>query len=440
MATDTRIPLQSQGPDLPSTLDVMKGTLSIQDMIQTRRTRGIQQKEAEIALQQRQSQIADQEKQQKAQQAKEAAWKANTKWDDDEGLQIDTKGMMKMLAPEYPEIAAEIQAGETKLQESARTQSLKQWEEDSKVFKQLGAMFEAEDVEANKAEYNSIPPNVKAALDLPQAYSPEAVEFVRATAKRRLTTAEKKLAAEAEKIEAETKKIESEAEAQKTQSYPPGTLIITRDKDGKETKRETVPAKETEDKPSDKQREVELVEEAYGQVQLKGKPRDKMTAAEKVAAARWNDASTARANPNELTDQQRLMQLYRSGKPEDMALFNALKGNIDDGPTVSNKAAMLNTLLDSAKGVTGKIDRELFDKNRQLYLQIWPDIPGFDVAVKTVPASMGDVRERERTPPKATPPASKKIVVKAPNGKDYAFDTQAQAEEFKKRIEAAKAK
>lgn len=190
--------------------------------------------------------------------------------------------------------------------------------------------------------------------------------------------------AETRKSEAEAKRAEKEAAVPGYHNAPPGTLIIKTDSMGKEIERIEVPFKEEE--KSDKQVEAELVEEAYGQLKLGGKARDKMTAAEKVAARRWDEAITA--DPAKKTDLDKMMALYRSSNPEDKALFNALKGNFDNGPTVSNKVSILNSLMRASRNQSGtRVDPALYEKNRKLYLPIWPDIPGYEEAQKLMPAA-----------------------------------------------------
>src|SRR3990167_6327047 len=193
-----------------------------------------------------------------------------------------------------------------------------------------------------------------------------------------------------------------------TMQRPDGTIFYEKSGD------------KVQEKETEKERETKLVEEAYGQLKLKGKSRDKMTAAEKVAARRWDEAiseaSKTSADPSKQTDMQRMMALWRSGTPEDKALFNALKGNFDEGPTFSNRISILNTLIGSATSPVGKLVPEEYEKNRKLYLPIWPDLPSYADAQKIVAAPKEPVATGG---PKPAAPKSKAGTVIDPAGVEH---------------------
>lgn len=387
MAIRPEIPLSVQPFQSRSPLESFQRAVSIRDMISNmqqgparKRAQQLQTRTAELDLETKELQAAQARKTADMLRTKDEVLKANTTWDDAKGFQINIPSAVKTLGPQYPELALTLQQQQKAIEKEALDASIAKWNQESQQYKQFGDLFAGEDDAVNEQEYNRIPPQIKQSLNLPPAYSPEAVQYLKSTAERRRTDAERKVTAELKKIEAES------GQAKKVDEFTnaAGERVLAMQQPDGSIKYEKSTEKVKPDEPSDRQRETELIEEAYGQIKLKGKTRDKMTAAEKVASVRWNEAAST--DPAKKTDLNKMMELFRSPKPEDRALFNALKGNFDEGPTPSNKISILNTLMNSSvKFPNGPMIPELYDKNRKLYLPIWPDIPSYEEAQKITP-------------------------------------------------------
>lgn len=329
--------------DMPDPLAAQSRVMSVQDAFSQRKARDQQLESGKLGIEagrlnldKAKLQLSAAEKLAAEDEFEKTVIAKHSKWDDETGYSLDLPGAIQELGSKLPERALALQTKEEELKKKAAAASIETWKAHADTFKQLGSMF-GDDAAANERAYMQIPPQVKQALDLPAKFSPEAVEYARSMATRLQTQAERKTAAEISKIEQETA-------ASKTQSYAPGTLIITRDKDGKEISRETVQAKE--DKESDKAKEVAKIEAAYAMA--KGIKPEKMTALDQVKAVQWYN----QLDPDRATEFDKRLALYRS----DPKTYEALYGHGDDVDkdlTKAQKATILgriDTQIASLKG------------------------------------------------------------------------------------------
>ena len=413
MAINPNISLAIQPAQVRSPLESFQRAVSIRDMLQgiaeepqRRKLQQLQMRTAELDVQGAELQAAKAAKDARMETARQAAFSQNRTWDEEKGWQVNVPGAVKMLGRDYPELAMEIQGKEAQIQREAAQQSINDWTQRATFLKQLGESF-GEDLAANEQMYSQLTPQQLDYLNLPKRPTPEAIEMLKKTAERMRTEAERKAIAE-------RKKIEQGLTAPTEKGYAPGTLIITKDAEGNEISRETVPEKE-----SDTARKSRLVEEAYAQLKLKGKSRDAMTAAERVAAARWNESLT----PEKKSDQDKLMELFRSKDPKDRELFDILSRNFERGPTVANRISMIGQ-ANTAANDEQRQDRKpaAYNRVRQRFLPQFPDFP---------PYEKGAVIQPEVPTPKAAKPEIKASGLKpgdiikgdeTTDGQDYVFE------------------
>src|SRR3990167_9582170 len=325
MPIDPSIPLRVQPAQVRSPLEAFQRAVSIRDMLgglqerrQVEKINALKLKEAEFDLAAKERAAQDQTD---YQNVLREGWKLDAQGIpayDDSGLpQFDDAAIsQKFIKLGRPNLLTKFKQEQATLRQSAAEALAEQAKADQAIHQRYGdtlASFEAipEDLRpdlwqswlAAKTTAGLIDKDYAETL-AQQPYSPELLEGEIQANIGQKESAERHLkAAQIRDIKAKAAKAEQELTAPTEKGYAPGTLIITKDADGKEISRETVPEKE-----SDTARKSRLVEEAYAQLKLKGKSRDAMTAAERVAAARWNESLT----PEKKSDQDKLMELFRS--------------------------------------------------------------------------------------------------------------------------------
>lgn len=423
MAIDPNISLNVRPVQVRGPLESFERAVTVRDMIQRMKSEKETERLRQAEVKLREAQVTAEERRVRDESIFNETIGRHVKYDpakkdldyDDAAITSDLQKLgAAHLLPKFNE-------SRQKMLETARERAIKELDDTIRKVDMIGVPAEnflALSEDQRGGAYPSLiqtlgrlDPSIPAKL--PPQYGPDALGLIQGVADQR-----KQIMTVGDQLkEAQARKAITAPPALKTDHFPPGSRVRVTDQSGKVVEQFDVPFK-PEDKP-DAQVKRELVEEAYGQLKLKGKTREQMTAAEKHAAKIWDEGLTAAKDPEKLTDMQRLMQLYRSGKKEDMALFNALKGNFEDEkePTVSNKVSIMNAVLGASKKIgRDQIDPELYEKNRKLYLPIWPSIPGYDAASKLpvgpppTPVSMGDVRKEESSTRKIAPaPAAPKL-------------------------------
>ena len=441
MAINPNISLSVQPPQRYSPLDSMQKTIAIADMVAQGHERQQTAKLNRLRLDEAEKGLADS-------RAVEDAFNESFKMNDD-GTDVDfdlpkAAAILKSknMAHLYPKVEQQVNTRRSEFRQRAAEElkwALGQIEGAGMVAENWLARPEAE----RPAYYLPLQRvidkmGLKQQLGLPSQYDPatvvprlEGVVAERNMLKDQASVLEQadkreRAAAELAKIKAETVKLNRE-----------GLPLEEQIKKGFDAFRATgaLPATATLETLTPKQRrelhvavgidvdpekvqgeqaiERELVETAYAEKVLKGKPHSQMTAAEKVEAQRWNKTRT----PDKLTDQERLISLWRSGKPEDKALFYALRPSAmsEDSPDINLMSSILmRAVTSSVDNITGEINPDQFEQVRKLFLPLWPKMPALPDLKKEIPKSgqswgewLGGIISAPSAPPApVAPPAA----------------------------------
>lgn len=440
-------------PEVRSPLESQERAIRISDMIASQTQRAQEAKyrqeeapvrQAELAL--RRKKAAVEEAQLEEDTILKNAFRQTMKYNDETGdIDYDQEKASTILPPELlPRYRSEVGAQKAEDRKAAMAEA-NAWLSSNKIVGDVVENFTTIKEEERPDQWINfrralVKLDPQAAAALPQKYTPEILPALQGMIQQRdmvRSTAEKLAAAqkaEEEALDLQTKKAaatKAETDLKKATKIDEFTnasgerVLAMQQPDG------TVTYEKSSEKVktiSDKQAETELIEEAYGQLRLKGKTRDKMTAAEKVAAKRWDEAASKNADPTKRTDLDKMMELYRSPKPEDRALFNALKGNFDNGPTMSNRISMIGQANTAAnQEVSSSQDRKksAYDRVRGRFLKEYPDFPTFDSRpfVGPMPESGGPTAkaapEKAAAPPAApAKPASTTTRMRSPDGEE----------------------
>lgn len=417
MAVDPGIALSVRPPQVRSPLESMQRAISIADMVA-----GLQQRQQEARYRAeeepvRRAELAAHRRKLEDDTALTEAFKQTVKYNPDvDDLEYDLQAATNLLTSKNRADLLPRYVSEMNTERAAYTH---QWLQRAEPLANATENFLALP-EEQRAEHwlpyrrvaGQLDPGAKA---LGNQYTPEIVpKLEQFVAKRNafISRAEKiKAQAEAEKAKAELAKMRAETsritkEAQSSQERidtafelfkTTGAVAKDATLEGlsEEKRRELfvaagipVPAERVK---SEATIEREVIEQAYAE-KNKLDPA-KLTASQKVAARQWSE----KLSPEKKTDMQILMGLYRSNKPEDRKLFEALR-NIESGPSVTDKRTIISTAISAAlevDSVTGEksFNPEQFEQVRKLYTPLWPEMPGLpQIEAMQSPAAAGDTR------------------------------------------------